>query len=137
MPTTPSTTPATRPEQLNRALEDVFGRGDLDAFVALHAPDATVRTPPDGQVAHGLDAIRAASAPILALRPQLTSTVLGLVEGDGLALTHARWELRATAPDGSPVHLHGRGTIVSRREAGRHLADRLRRPDDADGVSNP
>jgi uncharacterized protein (TIGR02246 family) len=118
MPTTRSTTPAaTSPEKLHAALEDVFGRGDLDAFVALHAPDATVRTPPEGQVVHGLDAVRAATAPILALRPKLTSTVLGVVEGDGLALSHARWELRATAPDGSPVHLHGRGTIVSRRQA--------------------
>ena len=111
----PITRPITRPEDLHVALEDAFGRGDLDAFVALHDPDATARTPPEGQVVHGLDAIRAVSAPILALRPRLTSTVLGVVEGDGMALTHARWEMRATAPDGSSVELHGRGTIVSRR----------------------
>jgi hypothetical protein len=33
----------------------------------------------------------------------------------GLALARARWELVGTASDGSPVHLTGNGTIVSRR----------------------
>jgi hypothetical protein len=36
--------------------------------------------PPLGRAVHGLDAIRAAVAPIVALRPRLTSTVLGKVE---------------------------------------------------------
>jgi len=106
---------ASRPEELHAALEEVFARGDVDAFLALHEPDATTRTPPEGRVVHGLDAIRDAITPILGARPRLTSTMLGLVEGDGQALAHARWELRTTGPDGAPVERHGRGTIVSRR----------------------
>jgi ketosteroid isomerase-like protein len=65
---------------------------------------------------HGLDAIREALAPLLALHPRLTSTVLGKVEGDGIALTHARWELVVTAADGTSSDQRGRGTIVSRRQ---------------------
>ncbi len=42
--------------------------------------------------------------------------VFKVVESDGLALTHARWTLSATAPDGQPLELQGRGTIVSRRQ---------------------
>jgi ketosteroid isomerase-like protein len=87
----------------------------VEAFLALHEPDATTRTPPDGRVAHGLDEIRAAIAPVLAAHPRLTSTVLGVVEADGLALSHARWELQTTGPNDAPVERHGRGTIVSRR----------------------
>jgi ketosteroid isomerase-like protein len=42
--------------------------------------------------------------------------VVKKVEGDGLALTHARWALAGTEADGSHVELSGRGTIVSRRQ---------------------
>jgi ketosteroid isomerase-like protein len=108
---------ASRPEELHAALEEVFASGDVDAFLALHEPDATTRTPPDGRVVHGLDAIRDAITPILVARPRLTSTMLGLVEGNGQALAHARWELRTTGPDGAPVERSGRGTIVSRQRA--------------------
>jgi ketosteroid isomerase-like protein len=97
----------TTPEGLHAALENTFRRGDLDGFLALHEPD--------GRAVHGLAAIREAVAPMVAMRPHLTSTVIGKVEGDGLALTHARWELEATAPDGTSFEYRGRGTIVSRR----------------------
>ena len=102
--------------KVHAALEDAFGRGDLDRFLALHTPDATVVPPPTGRAVHGLDAISAAVAPIVALRPRLTSTVIGKVEGDGLALTHARWELVGNGPDGTPFEQRGRGTIVSLRQ---------------------
>jgi ketosteroid isomerase-like protein len=38
------------------------------------------------------------------------------VEGAGLALTHARVHLVATEPDGKTRTVHGRGTVVSRRQ---------------------
>ena len=117
MPTTRTTAgQILKPEHLNAALAAAFRGGDLDAFVALHTDDATAAPPPEGRAVHGLDAIRASAAPFIAMKPRLTSTVTRVVEGDGLALTHARWELSATAPDGEPVELRGRGTIVSRRQ---------------------
>jgi uncharacterized protein (TIGR02246 family) len=106
----------TTPEGLHAAIEDAFGRGDLDRFLALHTTDATVVPPPTGRAVHGIDAIRAAVAPIVALRPRLTSTVLGKVESDDIALTHARWELAGTGPDGAAFEQRGRGTIVSLRQ---------------------
>ena len=110
--------PSTTPEGLHAALEDAFSRGDMAAFMALHAPDAAVHVPFDGSVARGLDAIRDATAPLVLLRPKLTSTVLDKVEGTDVALTHARWTLDATrAADGPPIPQEGRGTIVSRRSA--------------------
>jgi ketosteroid isomerase-like protein len=103
------------PEAVHAVIEDTFNRGDIDAFVAAHDADATVAVPPDGRRAHGLSAIRAATAPIFALRPHVTITVYRKLQTDDLALTRARWELVGTANDGSPVHLTGNGTIVSRR----------------------
>jgi ketosteroid isomerase-like protein len=71
--------------------------------------------PPDGRVVHGRDDIRAATAPLFGMSPRMTMTVRNKIEGDGLALTHGRWELAANADDGSPLRMSGRGTMVSRR----------------------
>lgn len=106
---------ASTPVELHTALADAFSRGDLDGLTALYEPDATLVAPPDGDLARGRAAIRAATEPFMQLRPRLTSTVHKVVEGDGLALTHARWTLVGTHPDGRAIELHGRGTIVSRR----------------------
>jgi len=107
--------PATSPSALHAALEDVFRRGDVDAFLELHEPDASVRVPPNGEIAHGPEEIRRATAPLLSMCPHLTSSVLGILEGDGLALSHARWSLRVAPKGADLVELQGRGTIVSRR----------------------
>jgi uncharacterized protein (TIGR02246 family) len=107
--------PAHTPEQLHAVVEEAFNRGDLDACVGVYEDDATLVVPPDGRVARGRDDIRTATAPLFALAPRMTMTVVKKLEGDGLALTHGRWELAGTATDGSLLHLSGRGTMVSRR----------------------
>ncbi len=96
-------------------LEVAFTSGDLDAYANAHEEDATVVVPPDGRVVHGRAAIRAAAAPVFALRPTLTSVVQKKLETDGLALTHAHWTLLGTDADGNRTEWSGRGTIVSRR----------------------
>jgi ketosteroid isomerase-like protein len=107
--------PARTPEELHAAVEEAFNRGDLDACIGVYEDDATLVVPPDGRVAHGRDAIRAATAPLFAPAPRMTMTVLKKLEGGGLALTQGRWELAGTAADGSLLQLSGRGTMVSRR----------------------
>jgi ketosteroid isomerase-like protein len=103
------------PEEVHAVLEDVFTRGDVDAYLAMHEADATVVVPPEGHHLHGPDAIRAAIEPLFAMGPRLTSTVRMVVQNGNLAMTHARWDLVGTAPDGATVRLAGNGTIVSRR----------------------
>ena len=113
MSTLPGT--ADTPEAVHAVIEDAFNRGDVDAFMAIHEADATVAVPADGRQVHGLDAIRAATAPIFALRPRVTITVHRKLQTDDLAVTRALWNLVGTASDRSTVHLRGHGTIVSRR----------------------
>ena len=107
--------PAHTPEELHAVIEEAFNNADLDAYVEAYDDDATLVVPPDGLLAHGRDEIRAATAPIFDGRPRMRSVVDKKVQADGLALTHAHWELDSTAPDGSPLRLRGRGTLVSRR----------------------
>jgi uncharacterized protein (TIGR02246 family) len=108
---------ARSPEGVHAALEDALNHGDLDAFVATFEENATAVAPPDRKIVHGRREIRTANAPIFALKPSVRIDVVGKVQGDGLALTHARWTLHGTDSEGNPVELDGRGTIVSRRQA--------------------
>ncbi len=112
---TPVHSPAPTPEALHAIIEDAFNRGDLDAYAAAYDDDATLVVPPDGRSVHGRDDIRAATAPLFALQPHMTMEVRMKVQTDGLALTHARWELVGTDADGRRMELSGRGTLVSRQ----------------------
>jgi uncharacterized protein (TIGR02246 family) len=107
--------PATDPEQLHALIEAAFNAGDPDALVELYEPDAILIVPPHGERVAGSDRIRAAVQPTFALRPSARISVLGKLEGDGLALTHARWEMIGDR-DGARNRLTGRGTVVSRRQ---------------------
>ena len=102
---------ARSPEELHALIEAAFNAQDLDAFTALHEPEATARVPPEGRVVSGREAITEAVRPMIARGPSARIEVVGKLESDGLALTHARWRL---AMDGD--ELSGHGSIVSRRQ---------------------
>ena len=107
--------PAHNPEEIHALLAAAVNTGDLDAFADLHEQDATVIVPPDGRRVSGRDAIRAAVQPIFALAPRADIEVVGKLEADDLALTHARVSVVAT--DGAEsLEISGRGTVVSRRQ---------------------
>jgi uncharacterized protein (TIGR02246 family) len=105
------TMPAHSPEEIHALLAAAVNAGDLDAFADLHEKDATVIVPPEGRRVSGRDAIRAAVEPIFALGPRAEIEVVGKLETDDLALTHARVNVVAT-----DVEISGRGTVVSRRQ---------------------
>ena len=110
-------TPARTPEGVHAVLESAFNAGDLDAYTDVFDDDAALVVPPNGGTAVGREQIRGASEAIFALGDlRAEIRVLGKLEGNGLALTHARWTLAGTGPDGDLVELGGRGTIVSRRK---------------------
>jgi uncharacterized protein (TIGR02246 family) len=108
--------PAHSPEEIHALIAAAFNAGDLDALTEVYEEDATLIVPPDGQRVSGREAIRAALESTIALRPSFKSDVVEKLEADGLALTHARWSIVATAGD-ERVAMAGRGTIVSRRQA--------------------
>ncbi len=95
------------PEEIHALIEAAFNARDSDAFIELHEENATVVVPPEGERVTGRDAIRAAVEPVFALEPTARIHVLDKVEHDGMALTHADWEVGG---------MTGRGTIVSRRQ---------------------
>jgi uncharacterized protein (TIGR02246 family) len=107
--------PAHSPEEIHALIEEAVNAGDLDAFVDLHEEHATTVVPPEGRRVTGRAEIREALAPIFATRPRVRDEFLEKLQSDGLALTHARLHLVVTR-DGEQVDIHGRGTLVSRRQ---------------------
>jgi uncharacterized protein (TIGR02246 family) len=99
------------PEEIHALVEAAFNAQDLDAFAALHEPDATALVPPDGTRVRGREQITAAVRPMLARGPDARIEFVGKIEADGLALTHARWRLAFGGEE-----MTGRGTVVSRRQ---------------------
>jgi uncharacterized protein (TIGR02246 family) len=97
--------PARSPEDIHALLAAAVNTGDLDAFVELHEPDATVIVPPDGHRVSGRDAIREAVRPVFALDPTAEIELVDKLQSGDLALTFARVEVLGSAT---------RGTVVSR-----------------------
>jgi uncharacterized protein (TIGR02246 family) len=109
--------PASAPEEIHALLAAAMNAGDLDAFIDLHEPDARTIVLTDGRMVSGAAELRTALEPIFALSPRIENEVIGKLEGNGLALTYARWALTASGPNGQVIELTGRGTLVSRRRA--------------------
>ena len=108
--------PASTPEEIHALLAAAFNAGDLDAFIELYEQNATQVVPPEGELANGRAEIRRAVEPIFAFAPKFEVEVVGKLQSDGLAMTHARWALEGVDPEGQAIELAGRGTIVSRRQ---------------------
>jgi uncharacterized protein (TIGR02246 family) len=107
--------PARSPEKIHALIAAAFRAGDLDGFLDLHEEGAVSVVPPDGRRVTGHAEIRAALAPIFALRPQARIEVFDTLQADALALTHARFHVTASDA-GERLEITGRGTIVSRRQ---------------------
>jgi uncharacterized protein (TIGR02246 family) len=106
---------ARTPEEIHDLIAAAFNAGDLDAFMDLHEEGAAALVPPEGRLVTGTEALRAALAPIFDLEPEARIEVVGKVQGDELALTHARVSVVAGSGD-QRLEVSGPGTIVSRRQ---------------------
>ena len=108
--------PATKPEECDILFFDAMDRGDIEAAVALHEPNARWFQE-SGEVMTGLSEIRAGLQLFMALKPKFTFQVTPLPSGDGsLALTRAKWSLVGIGADGKPVTMAAKSTEVVRRQ---------------------
>ena len=123
--------PADTPEELHALLSMAMNSGDLDALIALYEEDATLTVPPEGRPVTGRDAIRDATAEVLALQPVADLRVVGKLQHDGLALTHGQLAPDRDRPGGRAGRARGPRHDGLAPPARRPLADRARRHDDA------
>jgi uncharacterized protein (TIGR02246 family) len=108
--------PAHRPEDIPRMIAAAFNDGGPADLVALYEPDAVLVAPGTGERIVGRAAITARAHAMFDHITGARIDVVGKVQSDGLAMTHADWALTETAADGGVSETTGRGTVVSRRQ---------------------
>ncbi len=94
----------------------LLAEGRLDALLGLYEDEATF-VPAPGRVVRGHDAIRAELEQLVALEPRMSGSIEQVLEADDVALVAYRWQMRATAPDGTPIRQGGLSADVLRRRA--------------------
>ena len=97
--------PVFTPEAVEEKLVEAINAGDLHSATALFEGGATVVFT-DGGAATGGVAIREALGERLAAKPQLTSELVSILQGDGIAVAHYKWSLTAGGSTSSGVSDH-------------------------------
>lgn len=92
----------------------LLGEGRLDALLDLYEDEATF-VPEPGRVVSGREPIREALEQLAALEPRMSGRVEQVLEAGDVALVAYRWNMQATAPDGSPIRQGGLSADVLRR----------------------
>jgi uncharacterized protein (TIGR02246 family) len=103
------------PLDVARAWGDTFAARDLDAMMALFEPDA-IWISEEGDEVRGHEGIRPVFADFMALDAVYEVEEPEVHETDGIAILRARWSVKGSAPDGSPVAITGRTSDIMRRQ---------------------
>jgi uncharacterized protein (TIGR02246 family) len=103
------------PADLARAWGETYAARDLDAMMALFAPEA-IWISDEGAVLEGHDAIRGVFADFMSLDAVYEVTEQVIHEAGGVALVLARWTVKGKDAEGNPVELGGRTADVLRRQ---------------------
>jgi len=98
------------PSQINAAFAAGYNTRDIDALVALYAPEGSV-VERDGSVSVGADAIRAHLAALVDIGGKMVSTNRSTVVIGDTALVTADWEISV---DGADEPVRGRSAEVLR-----------------------
>ncbi len=105
-----------KPADMNSAFAEAFNSGNIENLLSLYETNA-VLVPVPGQVAEGIQAIRAALEELPALKGHMKSdNQYALVQGD-IALLRAKVHLVGTGPDGNRLEINNHTTEVVRRQA--------------------
>jgi ketosteroid isomerase-like protein len=103
------------PEALLNSQVEKFNKGNINFLMTLYENDACFASKP-GQTVNDLEGIRRAFQGFIEARVKLDARAKRVLQADNLALLITEWSLTGTEPDGKPINLNGRGTIVFRRQ---------------------
>jgi uncharacterized protein (TIGR02246 family) len=104
------------PEGTVEYFSELLEAGRLDALLGLYEDDATF-VPEPGRVVSGRASIRAELEQFVAIDPRMSGRVERVLQAGDIALVANRWQMQATAPDGSPIQLGGLSSDVLRRRS--------------------
>ncbi|MEY9872502.1 uncharacterized protein (TIGR02246 family) [Streptacidiphilus sp. MAP12-33] len=109
-----STLVITDPARLPILFQDALNAGDVDAVLALFAPDAGMRTV-TGETVTGAEALRAEIGGTVAARGRLTNVQRHTLVGADTALLVTDWTMEIDGPAGARVAPTGTTANIARR----------------------
>ena len=92
-----------------------FNRGNVSFLMTLYEKDACFASNP-GQVVQGLESILRSLQGFIDMKVKLEARVRRVIQAGNLALLTTEWSIVGTEPDGKPINLNGRGTVVLRSQ---------------------
>ncbi len=92
-----------------------FNRGNVSFLMTLYEKDACFASKP-GQVVQDLESIRRSLQGFIDMKVKLEARVRRVIQAGNLALLTTEWSIVGTEPDGKPINLTGRGTVVLRSQ---------------------
>ena len=104
------------PEEFLSSFVEEFNAGDVNSLLMLYETDACTVSQP-GQVVKGQENIRQSLQSFINMKGKLEARVKRVLQASNLALLITEWSINGTKPDGKPINLTGRGTVVLRRQS--------------------
>lgn len=103
------------PEDLLYLQVEEFNRGNVSFLMTLYEKDACFASKP-GQIVQDLESIRRSLQGFIDMKVKLEARVRRVIQAGNLALLTTEWSIVGTEPDGKPINLTGRGTVVLRSQ---------------------
>ena len=104
------------PEELLDLQVEEFNRGNISFLMTLYEKEACFASKPR-QVAKDVESIRKAFQSLIDMGCKLKAKPKRVLLARDLALLITEWSINGTEPDGKPINLTGRGTVVLRRQS--------------------
>mgnify|MGYP003290837356 CR=1 FL=1 len=104
------------PEDLLKLQVEEFNKGNVSFLMTIYENDACFASEP-GQVVKDPESIRRTLQSFIDMGTKLEARVKRVLQANDLALLITEWTINGTEPDGKPINLTGRGTVVLRRQS--------------------
>jgi ketosteroid isomerase-like protein len=104
------------PEELLNLQVEEFNKGNVSFLMTLYEKDACFASKP-GQIVKDLESIRQNLQSFIDMGGKLEARAKRVLQASDLALIITEWSINGTEPDGKPINLTGRGTVILRQQS--------------------
>lgn len=107
---------STTPEEFLNIQVEEFNKGNINFLMTLYENDACFAYKP-GQVVKDLESIRQSFQSLIDMGGKLEAKPKRVLKASDLALLITEWSIKGNEPNGKPINLTGRGTVVLRQQS--------------------
>ena len=105
-----------KPEDLLNSQVEEFNKGNISFLMTLYEKDVCFASK-SGQVVKDPESIRRTLQSFIDMGTKLEAREKRVLQANDLTLLITEWTINGTEPDGKPINLTGRGTVVLRRQS--------------------